>query len=894
MNLVFEYERLKPKEVQKWKTLHNIFLPRIRRLASTTVNLRKRVADFLGLRESLLEVKIPPLQMSNGMITLLRIIQVWVFHESVIQLDFNSLSRIQKKFGESEVVIDLLPQSDTIDQGHLDLILSKERHQFSLKGSCELRQKGNFEYIPPPLSSSSDFKTRLETHVISYATENKFSLVCLSFQDSCMVYTVHESATEKSVMECIYRRRKEDTKSKLHATANEGTSHRGIKGRACGLWKVESPSNKPNSDDSSVTWSRLNFDLVFQKEATTSEKEKEESSKKELRSIVNALENIGRVGDFKSLFLSFPWDPEVLEPETRFKFSLSCFGTTRNLSSVDMRDLLGPRFESTTRQIAGKQKIQFPLCENKPLVNQNRNDEENISDVSSWNRPLVNCIPEGARVVSALIGSRRRENIIRLVPLEDNTTGVNDDGDDDDGDICLYFDKTINPSCRWKRFNTNLQVYIDPSTVPATAVPVDNSSNLYCVCANTLEVRGGGFRAEGLTLLPQGKAFLLLARLCFGLFQDENVEDDTLIDKALRWIGDQTGNIKVEVLAERLEQSIEFHESAIDLGETLVCFPDKVAELLEIFDGIDGYEAQPWETLSSNPFIRGNLFQHQKRLREENELRFYRRESSGRDGDRNGRLSPTIDERDDDGNDRKENSGQIVIKHKDNNPHKNNDQENVSRVPDFFSAVSISQLERKELRLLFEGTSGTNNFGSCSKLVEILEHYRLAEGGKKSTCLLQSPDWEFYTINLEGVPWFKAVFKPDDIEYTEPRKGTGAWQNKKDHWKARPRTVADAIRCAPGKYLKKERVRIVYSSKHLAFRDLQLAIQMEAAFWLERQFGSKKRRWYEQPEISQMLSQLKKTPSDGQKKKKKKQKKKPSKQYKKKAQVKADNQKTSI
>ena len=166
---------------------------------------------------------------------------------------------------------------------------------------------------------------------------------------------------------------------------------------------------------------------------------------------------------------------------------------------------------------------------------------------------------------------------------------------------------------RWKRFGLpRSQVYVDANSVVGSAVPMHGTEMLYCTCSDTLEVRGGGLRANGgLTLLPPGKLFVQLCRFTFGEYKEENVNDGSYIDKTITMVDPDKSLSKTakKVLKQRIKKAVEFHESSISLGEQLQCFPDKVKILLEIFNGVDGYEGacQVWEDLDCNAFTKGNL-----------------------------------------------------------------------------------------------------------------------------------------------------------------------------------------------------------------------------------------------------------------------------------------------
>ena len=133
---------------------------------------------------------------------------------------------------------------------------------------------------------------------------------------------------------------------------------------------------------------------------------------------------------------------------------------------------------------------------------------------------------------------------------------------------------------------------------------------LYCTCSDTLEVIGGGLRANGgLTLLPPGKLFLQLCRFTFGQYKQENVDDGSYIEKAILLVDPDCSKAARKALKKRIKKAVEFNQSSMALGEQLQCFPEKVKMLLDIFNGVDGYENPNtfWEDLDVNVFANGSL-----------------------------------------------------------------------------------------------------------------------------------------------------------------------------------------------------------------------------------------------------------------------------------------------
>jgi hypothetical protein len=105
--------------------------------------------------------------------------------------------------------------------------------------------------------------------------------------------------------------------------------------------------------------------------------------------------------------------------------------------------------------------------------------------------------------------------------------------------------------------------------------------------------------------------FLLLARLSFGLFNSENVEDGTLGDKCILWLK-QNGSLpegdkeREASIRESIVEAVQYHQDSLELGEELACFPPFAERLLDLFSGVDGYDAPAWD-IDSNPFTKSNL-----------------------------------------------------------------------------------------------------------------------------------------------------------------------------------------------------------------------------------------------------------------------------------------------
>jgi len=76
---------------------------------------------------------------------------------------------------------------------------------------------------------------------------------------------------------------------------------------------------------------------------------------------------------------------------------------------------------------------------------------------------------------------------------------------------------SINGSNRWTRLGSGGKCYVAENSVPCAVIPTNKKLEIFGCCANTLELRGNACRVEGITLLPQGRWFVGIALLAFGI-----------------------------------------------------------------------------------------------------------------------------------------------------------------------------------------------------------------------------------------------------------------------------------------------------------------------------------------------------------------------------------------
>jgi hypothetical protein len=591
MNMLWEYEKASNKMNWCWK--YGIAYARVKRLASTCSNLQKRVAGFLCMPAEELDVAAPPLEMPPAKITILRVVQVWCFHDTLIEYQpRNSL----RGLSDSGFTLDLKPKSGEVTESLLNQVLSKDRHQYEIRGYKEIEQTGNFKIPTQPVSMDplSDIPPAFEERILSLAIHDDLGLVWVKSEKYFAVYVRHRTSVlpEFGVLyEHFQQHLAEDTPSTLLGIEVPLHLQRGFRERACGMYRIV------HHVAGNITEDGPN-DFLFYKFANVG------LPKKKMNSLDFQLD------DFIRLHPSVPGlSCDFKSSKKSARFCLKTRGArARTLSSFDRQDLFPFEIDDkcATKENARSQCIFFSATSNSPMDNGSKRKSLE-KKYSSWQRPLFECIPEGARIISVLASGRRRSHHIRFEQHADSDNEWNDDEGDDD--IELYPDPSQSLiTFRWKRFGTDTVVYVQENSVPASAVPMDGVSILYCCCANTLEVKGGGLRAEGLTLLPPGKLFLLLCRFSFGLYNTSSFQDGSLTTTSIEWLsGNDTKVDDAQDWKGRIDKAIAVHSSTRSLGEELVCFPDSVEQLVSVFDGLNGVECKPWDDLHSNPFSRENL-----------------------------------------------------------------------------------------------------------------------------------------------------------------------------------------------------------------------------------------------------------------------------------------------
>ena len=764
INLVWEYNNAEASKKAKWCWENGVNEPRLRRLASACFNLQRKVADLLGISPDNLEVEAPCSEMPESKLTILRAIQVWVFHDTMIQWTTKKKS---PRSESNEYVLAVDKKSDIIKSDHVASILNPESHPFSVRHVSSIKQTGAFSPV-------DNFWGVFEQRLLSYSVEKGFLFVCYYEKGTC-VALVHDSLlsnADTSLTSQIESRFDFDAVLQLRGVSGK---LRGVAERACGKWLVEDAkvSNTPESPK----FVRCRAENLNSKAA------------KSLDFDLNA--SLRAFPDMKYMSLHITLDGE------RSTYALQ----VSNDSAVSMRDLqdllqsLNTLQESRAKETLYRQEIVFPIHD-KGLT-------------ASCSKPLI---PDGARILLSLAAAARRSRLIKLLPLIEEEEGE-ENPQEDDGDFLSMYLESIGD---WTRLASGSVVYLPDLSHIAYSIPLDYSP-VFCVCANSLEIRGGALKVEGLTILPDGKVFALLCQLAFGLEKSPEENPQLLVD-----LGPNGGALpedQIEDVLQRCFTAQHLNDSLLDLGEELVCDPANVVMLLEIFDGLNGKPLKPWKNLHQNPFIPSVLKKSRRLLHIPHRSNSYgppitplasrnKAPSNKQSIDADPKPSPTIP---------------------------GNGLKRISLSADFRYLFSTS-LESGQTVSQFDLPS--------TNIMALL--FRSMSNGRANLLQNDLSAWSLLPIESSGKVFYQARF---DDSFSTGTSRINAEAHK------RPKTLQETTKCIPNSVHGSVIGHVLENPEGIFFDSIESAVKLEASFWLEHHFGSGGQRWFHVT-FDQMLARL--------------------------------------
>ena len=144
-NLLHDFRNANNKSQFCWK--HGVNANRMKHVTGSAKSIRCRVAEKLNIRSEVLEAKEPPYLLPAAKIMLLRVLQVWLFHdtilENVIGKNFAKKNKIER-IGSS-VAVELKGQP--IRREHLEQVLDPGLYSFDLVSDGSIAQNGTVSVL---------------------------------------------------------------------------------------------------------------------------------------------------------------------------------------------------------------------------------------------------------------------------------------------------------------------------------------------------------------------------------------------------------------------------------------------------------------------------------------------------------------------------------------------------------------------------------------------------------------------------------------------------------------------------------------------------------------------------------------------------------------------------
>ncbi|MGK3734430.1 MAG: superfamily II DNA/RNA helicase [Bacillariaceae sp.] len=855
MNALWDYVTASNKNT--WCYKNKIAATRWKQAVSSRTSIRKRVADFLGVNEDRLQVQLPPRDMPREKLLFLRLLMVWVFSDSIIECAPSKLKLSQ----DDSVTLSIKGKSSgtPLKEIHLDRILQSEKHPYNIIECNEVEQTGVFEedgiFYLPHFVNDFDFEDRL----ISYASEKGIEAI-LCYSDEGIFLYLEEFKMPNGLWTFLETVTDCSTKNDIFVYDYTNKKRRGLQERACGVWTIDA---KPQGD------------FTRRKQFKRIDLKKVEVGNEFGRICSSMIHELYQCNLKSKMTWHFFTQRSSSKKKKKYNsvqpFFVTTIGECRKVSKPDLEDLLGRKPLSVSENV--KNSAQSIVLKRPPIVSQ-------LLESRGFRQPLFLDVPEGARILAMLASSQRKGKYILRIPRN------NSDDPEDTVNFSMAQDE-IDVSKRWRRLDTAKLVYVDES-VPSTAIHTTN--DLYAVAANSLELQQGGLRVDGLTLLPPNPLFLLLSLLSFGLepdtpllwsTQSEEVGAEKKVHKSYSWLVDKvtknknrgddqtyvSGNASADAwVLDRLRLANVFHQNSLSMGEKLACFPDRIIQLCALFDGVEG-ELTPWESITEEALTMENL----------STWRMERKTSTKTEYNGPRRTSVS------DGTNKKYSTPK-----KNFTPRKNSTPATKSTLgrsknrKTEINSPTGKKLEHHAIRhfdsqfiissnLLFSTTLNNGETMPAFPSTNILALvFKMFEG---QVLKIGSNDKSKFKVSLNAENWDVACYKEnnDDTLYKARFVNdsigdisvVGRGKNKLPKWikknSERPSTIADAKACVPPNVLCPKLVES--DSDGLLFESIEEALQMEAAFWLNRQFCHAgkvdTRNWYAHS-IDQMINILQK------------------------------------
>lgn len=541
MNLLYEFDHSNQKRL--FCQRHYLSYERMSRFASTRDNLRRRVAAYLGKESSSLVLRKPPKSMNKSKLLALYILKVWLFYDGIVKLPS---SKETGKKDTCHYTIQL--KGDSIDEYHLDQILDKVKHEYTLVSNYLNAYNGTFVPVEDYNKQATLVATEFEERFLSFSITRKCNVIVTKIAEDINIYVQKANICNATgwLDECF------EYSGTIQCM--EQKSKKRIKGGDTGLYSIKYLEDAVEGNSEIVLMDKYSFASTPKWTKTVFKQIREKLRSTACESGVNAIiMDISKSSGGTVKVFSYG-SLDIKLSKTDF---ISIFRTPH------------VTFQKCSSS-SHRQAIQFPTIKNCP----------------SDGLTVIHNSPEGARIVYGIADGRRSER--RIIFKKSQVQIKDSESELEHCEVVVHGQK----QCNWIWTETGKNAVLDKTTIPATIVP--QGTDIYACCCNLLELKGGNVRAEGVSIIPGGKKMIDLAKLCIGIGSRVSFcvnDDDTDSDDMERR----------NDAAERFYQ----YFSQILAAEELQFFPEGVTLLCEVFHSMDGLEMIPWIRNNDDDCIEG-------------------------------------------------------------------------------------------------------------------------------------------------------------------------------------------------------------------------------------------------------------------------------------------------
>lgn len=540
MNLLYDFDHSdkKPSFCHKYSLSYE----RTRRLASTRNNLRQRVAAYLGINSASLVLKTPPKFMNKSKLLALYVLKVWLFHDGIVKLP----SKKSCEIVSNHYTIQL--KGDFIDEKHLDKILDKVRHQYSLVSYSLNQYNGSFIPVEVDSKQATSIAAQFEERFLSFSITRHCNLIVSRTADNVNVYIQKTNIDMATVLldECF------EYGGTIECMERTSGKH---KGGDTGVYKIQ------YMDDDAVDGTSENLVMVKHIFKTTLKRAK--TTFKQIREKLRSN--------------AYEWGVNAIlmdiSNDSGGTVNIFSYGSIDiGLSKADFVSIF--RTPDVTFQKCStsshRQAIQFSMMTNSPVIG----------------ATVVHNSPEGARIIQGIAEGRRYK---RTIILKKSKAQTNDtESEVEYCEVAVHGEKHGN----WVWTETGQTAVLEKMSIPATVSPQD--TDIYACCANMLELQGGSMCAEGVSIIPGGKKIIELAKLCIGIGE-----------RVYNCVNDDESSHELEMHYDAVERFYNFFIETV-VPDKLQFFPDGVTLLCEVFHSLDGLEMIPWTECENSVSVDRN------------------------------------------------------------------------------------------------------------------------------------------------------------------------------------------------------------------------------------------------------------------------------------------------